>query len=220
MFSVAYNIILKHIPNAVSIDLGPLQRVDYPNVKFWYLNDWNDFCSKRTEPITRAMQYIQDKDGHVVDEISISAMRSLAQSIWYELGVSGAASLTWAQVDEASKKGYYRAMAAGFFNLRLCDSNWKAEQIAVDNYTFWFMRSHPDPTTGNQTKRTRNTATKAGPSKKSKVNLKSKASVSSNIQLFPKYTHKFETQSGNLNPDTGNPEKQAARMRAVSNIAG
>jgi len=79
-------------------------------------------------------------------------------------------------VDEESKKGYYQAMAASFFNLRLGDSNWKAEQIAVDNYTFWFMRLHSDPT-GHQNKHVRNTITKAGPLKKSK----SKASVSSNI---------------------------------------
>ena len=114
--------------------------------------------------MTGGMQYIQDRDGHFIDELSKFAMRNFALSIWAELGMSGVASSTWGQVDKESKKGYYRAMAGAFFNLRLCDADWKAEQIAVDNYKLWYLRRYPD-----HGKRNRNESTKAGPSKKSKV---------------------------------------------------
>jgi len=31
-------------------------------------------------------------------------------------------------------------MAAGFFELRLCDLNWKVEQIATEHYSGWFLK--------------------------------------------------------------------------------
>ena len=172
----------------MSIDLGLLQSVDFPKVQFWYLDDW----TRARKPITGPMQYIQDREGRVVDEIAIFAMRGLAQSIWSELGVSGAAASTWRQVDMESKKHYYRAMAAGFFNLRLCDENWKAEQIAMDNYSLWVLRWCPGQADSDQLKRGRNlpTTRKAGPStsgnktRRPKVNLRSTASVSSNVHFF------------------------------------
>jgi hypothetical protein len=80
------------------------------------------------------MQYVEDQHGHVVSGESVIMMRSLAQNIWFELGITGAAAPSWEQVDVQSKKGYYRAMAASFFNLRLCALDWKAEKIAQDNY--------------------------------------------------------------------------------------
>jgi len=84
------------------------------------------------------MQYVEDQHGNVVDGFLAAMMRSLARAIWVELGVSGAAPLTWGQADAETRKGYYWAMAAGFFKLRLCNSNWKAEQIATEHYSRWF----------------------------------------------------------------------------------
>ena len=154
-----------------------------------------------------------------MDEHLVLMMWSLAQTIWFELGISGAASMMWGQVDVESKKGYYHAMAAGFFVLRLCNSDWKAEQITIDNYTLWLIRWRAQtqfPTgpagTGHQStsKRVRNTSMIAEPSKKSRV----KSVSTSNIHVSPKCTHISNTQSGNLvNQDYDNvPKKQAMRM--------
>lgn len=101
-------------------------------------------------------------------------MHGLAQAIFLEHGITGAAMpLTWEHADEELKKRYYRAMAAGFFELRLCDSSWKAEQIATCIYSSWFLGSwqgqiqiHPLAIEG---KRVRSWSTEAGASKKFKV---------------------------------------------------
>jgi hypothetical protein len=173
----------------VGFNAEPLEQADYPDVKFWYLADWAKFCSNTNvsnregganpQP-TGAMQYIEDQRGHAVSRESVNMMRSHAQNIWFELGISGAASTTWRQVDVQSKRGYYRAMAASFFNLRLCGEDWKAEKIAEDNYDLWVLRWRAQtqgPEASNQSKRGRNASTVARvQSKKSKV--KSKKSVS------------------------------------------
>lgn len=168
----------------MGFNVGPLERAEYPDVKFWYLADWTQFCSNRkrdatNKPQLTAMQYMEDQHGHAVSGESVDLMRSLAQDIWVELGISGAASTTWSQVDVESKKGYYRAMAASFFNLRLCDSDWKAERIAEDNYTLWILRwrAHlqtqgPEASKANQSKRIRTSTLSQVQSKKSKVKTK------------------------------------------------
>jgi len=75
-----------------------------------------------------------------VDGFSAAMMQSLAWAIWVELEISDAAPLMWEQADAETRKGYYWAMAVGFFELRLCDLNWKAEQIATEHYSGWFLK--------------------------------------------------------------------------------
>ena len=126
-------------------------------MKFWYKQEWTEFSkNKQAEPadpqvalrgsarahmgINVMMRYIQDRHGFVVDGFTASMMRSLARAIWVEFGISGAAPNTWGQADLESRNGYYRAMNAGFFELRLCDANWKAEQIATECYSAWHSK--------------------------------------------------------------------------------
>jgi hypothetical protein len=183
----------------VGFNVGPLEQADYPKVKFWYLGDWTKFCSKGnistsgnreaggiTNPqlaVTGAMQYIEDQHGHVVSGESVIMMCSLAQNIWFELGITGAAAPSWGQVDVQSKKGYYRAMAASFFNLRLCDLDWKAEKIAEDNYPLWHLRWRMQIQGTEDSKRVRNASNVAPVMvqlKKSKVKRKESVSTASN----------------------------------------
>ena len=190
----------------MTVDPGALQAINYPNVKFWNKDNWTEFkLSKQAEPeevadlpeplqgntqasqgINVAMRYVEDQHGNIVDGFLAAMMQSLAWAIWVELGISGAAPLTWGQADAETKKGYYQAMAAGFFELRLCDSNWKVEQIATENYSGWFSRwcsyiqVRPLLLEG---KRVHNESKKAGAVKRLRV----KAPVS-NILLFPKHT--------------------------------
>jgi hypothetical protein len=172
----------------VSVDLGAFKHNDYPMVKFWFQQDWAAFCADIQGETTdsEAMPFVEDQYGVVVGIFSLSMMHSLAQAIFVERGTSGAAVPSrWEHVDEETKKGYYRAMAAGFFELRLCDSNWKAEQIATCIYPSWFsgwkaqIQIRPLAIEG---KRVRNWSTEAGASKKFKA--------VSNTQLLPKLTHK------------------------------
>jgi hypothetical protein len=111
-----------------------------------------------------------------VDGFTAGMMRSFACCIWVELGVSGTAPVTWGQVDMESRKGYYRAMNIAFFELRLCDANWKADQIATDFYSSWYSkwRSHIQTSYTLPAEVEVNAPPKPGPSRKRKA----KSSVS------------------------------------------
>jgi hypothetical protein len=122
------------------------------------------------------MLYVEDQHGHVVSRESVIMMRSLAQNIWFELGITGAAAPSWEQVDVQSKKGYYRAMAASFFNLRLCDLDWKAEKIAQDNYPLWHLRWQMQNQGAEGSKRVRN-ASNVAPVRLKKSKAKRKESA-------------------------------------------
>jgi hypothetical protein len=174
------------MPNAVSVDLGPLKQTDYPMVKFWYRQDWAEFCvnnpGEATDP--EAIRFVEDQHGVAAGKMSASMMHNLAQAIFLEHGTSGApVPLTWERVDVEIKKEYYRAMAAAFFELRLCDSSWKADQIATRIYSSWFsgwqgqIMLRPLAIEG---KRVRNWSMEAGTSKK----FKAAAQVSTNTQPF------------------------------------
>jgi len=201
IFSSAFNSLVRLFPIAVGFNAAPLEQVDYPDVKFWNLADWTKFSKENVSTIsnreagvtnfpqqtvgpTGAMQYVEDQHGHAVSEESVHLMRSLAQNLWLELGITGAAPTSWRKVDVQSKKFYYHAMAASFFNLRLCASDWKAEKIAEDNYALWYLRWRVQTQTPEailQSKRVRNTSTVAqGQSKKSKVKNKESVSTTSN----------------------------------------
>lgn len=176
----------------------------------WFKQDWTEFCkhNKQAEPtdpqvslrgsarahmgINMAMRYVQDRHGSAVDGYVAAMMRALARAIWVELGICGAAPTTWKQVDAQSRDAYYCAMNVGFFELRLCDANWKAEQIATTYYSAWHFKwceyfqtrsltlpvAVEVPTAGPSTR-------KGAPSKRRKV----KASAVSFTGLLPKHTH-------------------------------
>ena len=181
---------------------------------FWFKQDWTEFVKQNnagepTDPqvplrgnarahmgINVCMRYIQDRHGSVVDGYAACMMCALARAIWVELGIAGAAPSTWKQVDAQSRRSYYYAMNVGFFELRLCDTNWKAEQIATTYYSAWYRKwwaymqasgssptlpveANPLPTAGPST-------TKA--TKRRKVNA---SLVVSFTGLLPKRTHVY-----------------------------
>ncbi len=114
----------------------------------------------------------------------MSMIWSLAQAIWVGFGTVRAAPLTWEEADEKMRDGYYTAMCAGFFELRLCDSNWKAEKVATNMYHLWLLswklQIRPPALDG---KHIHDASMSAGPSKKLRV----AGAVSTNI-LFADHT--------------------------------
>jgi len=91
-------------------------------VKFWNKDNWTEFCkinkqaevadlpeplrgnTQASQGINVVMRYLEDQHGNVVDGFSAAMMRSLAWAIWVELGISGAALLTWGQADAETRK--------------------------------------------------------------------------------------------------------------------
>ena len=53
------------------------------------------------------------------------------------LGKKGTPPATWGAADIETRKLYSQEMSTRFPELKLCDLDWKAEQIATDNYPSW-----------------------------------------------------------------------------------
>lgn len=87
------------------------------------------------------MRYVEDQFGMVVDGYRASEMRKCARSIWNCLAQSGKAPKKWGKVDVETSRQYRREMCSRFPELRLCAYDWKADQIATDNYPNWALHN-------------------------------------------------------------------------------
>jgi len=136
----------------------PLNHNDYPKVRFWFRKDWIN-RKKETSGITRvnqsnafttqqnrgrapsglnvSLRYVEDAHGVVVDGFRASEMRKFARSIWNQLLGAAKAPRSWGKADLDVAAHYRREMCRRFPELGLCEFDWKAEQLATDNYPNW-----------------------------------------------------------------------------------
>ncbi|KAF8806798.1 hypothetical protein BYT27DRAFT_7008766, partial [Phlegmacium glaucopus] len=91
--------------------------------------------------INVTMRYMEFEDGQMISGDRASEIRQFAcvqsSSIWVLLANKGAPPATWGATDMESRKLYCQEMCLHFPELRLCDLDWKAEQIATNNYPSW-----------------------------------------------------------------------------------
>lgn len=136
----------------------PALQSSYPDVKFWYKHQWQTYVkdAKATSAMkgvergrVRAAQgenvmllYVEDEHGSPVDGYRASKVRKFARSIWVALDHAGQAPQSWTKVKSEAGAHYRKAMAWRFPELRLCDSDWKADQVAIDNYPSWRANYH------------------------------------------------------------------------------
>ncbi len=85
------------------------------------------------------MRYVEDASGIAVEENLAAAMRALAQSNWVKFALTNLNTepLSWGLARVDLRRDYFHQMSAMFVELRLCDADWKANQIATDNYPSW-----------------------------------------------------------------------------------
>jgi hypothetical protein len=137
----------------------PLNHNDYPQVRFWFRKDWIN-RKKETSSVTKvnqsntfptteqnkgrapsglnvSLRYVEDVHGAVVDGFRASEMRKFARSIWNQLQGAGKAPRSWGKADLEVAAHYRREMRRRFPELGLCEFDWKAEQLATDNYPNW-----------------------------------------------------------------------------------
>jgi hypothetical protein len=90
--------------------------------------------------INVGMRYVEDKDGNTIDGTRASAMRKAARLIWVHISLNnpGGPPPTWGKADVTMVQAYRSEMCRQFPELRLCESNWKADQIATDYYPSWY----------------------------------------------------------------------------------
>lgn len=87
--------------------------------------------------INVSMCYIQDKDGRVIDGHRAREIRIHARAVFVGFAMQGKQFASWGDADAASRKTFYSEMGTRFEELRYCDLDWKAEQIAIDTFPGW-----------------------------------------------------------------------------------
>jgi hypothetical protein len=135
---------------------------DHPQVEYW--NKWDWISSKKShkgtsdinaekpsrggkrasQGINVAMRYVQDENGVIIDGHRATHIRTIAAGIWGALADAGGAPLTWGKGSLAMKESYNKEMQQRFPELALCASDWKAEQIAIDNYPSFHIIRFPE----------------------------------------------------------------------------
>jgi hypothetical protein len=137
--------------------LAPLRQEDYPKIKFWFKRQWTEISndhptnatsgpqahqargrSRAAQGINVTMQYVQLEDGTVISGDRAAKIRTFARAIWVSISKTGAPPSKWGQADIQTRQQYLSTMGSRFPELRLCDLEWKIDQIATDNYPSWY----------------------------------------------------------------------------------
>jgi hypothetical protein len=134
--------------------LAPLRQEDYPKIKFWFKRQWTEFLndhpvnatsgpqargrSRAAQGINVSMQYVQLEDGTTISGDRATEIRKFARAIWVSFSKTGAPPSKWGQADIQTRQQYVSGIESRFPELRLCDLEWKSDQIATDNYPSWY----------------------------------------------------------------------------------
>lgn len=73
-----------------------------------------------------------------MDGFRLRDLCSHARVIWTRFQQVGHAPSTWGRTDAETVQVYHRKMCTKFPELGLCENDWKADQLATENYPFWF----------------------------------------------------------------------------------
>ena len=131
------------------------RREDYPDVRFWTRRDWIDRSSQENDAMvldsgsrrgkTRASQginvtmlYVEDENGTAIDGHRAAEIRQYARLIWVHMSNNGELPTSWGKASIKLSQSYCREMRQRFPELALCELDWKADQIATDNYPSWY----------------------------------------------------------------------------------
>ena len=117
-----------------------LIRENYPNVKFWYRQDWLNHIkeagnstnvgevvrgkSLTSKGINKTAKYIEGVDGEPVDGYKVRDIRSHARAIWANFRTVGRAPPTWGRSDAEIAHIYRREMRLKFFEFALYPTGW------------------------------------------------------------------------------------------------
>ena len=131
-----------------------LTRDNYPNVKFWYRQDWLNHIkeggnstdvgevvrgkSLMSKGINKTAKYIEGVDGKPVDGYRIRDIRFHARGMWANFQTVGRAPPTWGRADAEVSRVYRREMRLKFPEFALCENDWKADLLATEHYPSWY----------------------------------------------------------------------------------
>ncbi|KIY42934.1 hypothetical protein FISHEDRAFT_78995 [Fistulina hepatica ATCC 64428] len=137
--------------------LPPLQHLDYPNVKYWFVADWRrrpkdgamklTSTSKSVRGNLRALndenlhhRFLEYEDGTVVGGRRLLSMLQDSRGLFEMIFDAGLSPKTWKSAREDVQDFYFTSMGRSFPELRLCADNWKANKLATVVYSKWKQR--------------------------------------------------------------------------------
>lgn len=98
---------------------------------------------RASQGVNVAMRYVEDENGEPVDGYLAQHIRTWARGIWIEIAEKGILRAKWGDMSVEDLKYYHREMRRKFPILALCENSWKADQIAIDNYSSWHTSYAP-----------------------------------------------------------------------------
>src|ERR1700722_4834379 len=132
-------------------NLAPVDRSEYPNVRFWLRKDWED--SKETDTSTKinqesrsrgrtrvsngenvSLKFVEDRNGDPIDGHRVTDLRALTRQIFFYFRDQGVAPASWALGSHLVQSYYRSEMYERFPELRLCINHWKVDLIATTCY--------------------------------------------------------------------------------------
>jgi hypothetical protein len=137
-----------------------LRRSDCPKIKFWmrsaYLDekkarksesavadgddDDDDDDDSNSDKNTMTW-YVEDLDGKPVSPDTVRSIRKAARALWFRMHQRGRAPEQWRRIDSEARKLYEAEICRQFPQLSYGEGNWKANQIAQDNYSSWYKKN-------------------------------------------------------------------------------
>ncbi|KAG6824973.1 hypothetical protein H0H92_005266 [Tricholoma furcatifolium] len=133
-------------PFSATVAVPCLDEDDYPDIKYWYKEKFIA-AKKERRALTGLRQeqdhgntmtwYVEDEAGDPVDSRKVNQIRADARHIWTYLRDHNMAPATWNEVNLAAMNYYESHLCARHPELSYGANNWKAHQIATDNYPSW-----------------------------------------------------------------------------------
>ncbi len=131
-----------------------LLQADHPDAKFWTKSEWRDHLSseagistgmrgkrgrsRAASNINVRMLYVTGVDGKPVNGHRAGDMRKTGRAAWATIRDCGLATQKFLQLQGIARDYFRRIMARTHPEFLLCENGWKADQMAIDNYSQWY----------------------------------------------------------------------------------
>ncbi|KAH9011116.1 hypothetical protein EDB84DRAFT_1569964 [Lactarius hengduanensis] len=130
----------------------------YPHINYWFKHLRRAEFKRRKEfsqghtrrgpaPAgeNREFWFLEDEDGTMLDGYEVARIRAESKVIWESMCKKyGRLGLPWGRVGSERHREFWRRIEAKYPVLLLCDSHYKANSIATQDYTHWYQARYPD----------------------------------------------------------------------------
>jgi len=155
-------------------------RSDYPDIKYWTKEEWNEAQSAKknsSDPVDQpgargrsrcaqgenvSAKYLEQTNGTPIGGRQAADIRAYARSIWIDFDKRNVAPRKWSHAPRSLQDEYVRDMETQWPVLHYCENHWKVQHIATNNYPQWYKNRH-------MSSKADNTETKGPAQKRRKV---------------------------------------------------